>query len=302
MHAPARAETRRSRTEDDPLLVAIEAHWKACRERESVRRDPAHGGGLVAPIELLDARIPRDPPTARPLEGLEGLLAVTRADLVHVRVEDLGGARGVAIRPHEDTLGPHVHVDARVVPVEEAPHPLRRVHFLGGGEVLTALAPVALTVGHKVAVVDVRGPLDEHLDAGIDPGARGVREQQRDLGVALRVERLLRVADPRRYVDARCAVLVVGSDRPHDRLLPGIDRHVLARDELPERLADLLGQAGGHGPIYSSPVSSRARRAARSGARDPCRRPVASRARLRGPGPPPGPPPSSSTGAAPRDA
>src|SRR3712207_6989927 len=50
------------------------------------------------------------------------------------------------------SLRPHVHVHARVVPIERAAQELRRLHLLRGGKLHGGLVPVALAVRVEVAV------------------------------------------------------------------------------------------------------------------------------------------------------
>src|SRR5437763_1892544 len=67
-----------------------------------------------------------------------------------------------ALRPDEDPLGAHVHVDAVDVPAHEPVQRLWR-QLLGRLRQLgLALAPVALAVAREVLLVDARQALDEH--------------------------------------------------------------------------------------------------------------------------------------------
>ena len=94
------------------------------------------------------------------------------------------GSRGdVAAAPDVDALRPDVHVDARVVPAEEAPQRSSGgLISFGAGQLLARLALVAARGSRvEVAVVDVGRALHEHRRRRAQPAAGGVGEQQRDL-------------------------------------------------------------------------------------------------------------------------
>jgi hypothetical protein len=94
------------------------------------------------------------------------LLGVSGAHLLHVRVVELRLDGDVAARPHVDALGADVDVDARVVPGEHSPDPLRRMHAGRRRQLLDRLARVALPVCLQVVVIYFRTALDEH-DRGV---------------------------------------------------------------------------------------------------------------------------------------
>ena len=182
------------------------------------------------------------------------LLVVTRAHLLQVRVEQLGllGAGPPDVHP----LRPDVHVDPLEVPVEQALDRPGRQHRLRGGQLLHGLARVALAVRIEVAVVDRPGPLDENGGRIAHAGARGVGEEQRDLGVRGRVVGLFRIAKAGGDVDALGAGLVVRRHRPGDGLPAPVDRRVLGRDEPVEDLLDVLRQRAGHAPQFTPVTAS----------------------------------------------
>jgi hypothetical protein len=142
-----------------------------------------------------------------------------------------------------------VDVDPRQVPPDEAVEHLRRHLLLRGRQLLPHLAPVALAVGVEVAVVHLGRALDEHQGRALQAAAARIREQHRDLRVRARVVGLLRVAEPGGDVDAGVAGVVVGRERPGDRLPAPVDGGHLRRDEPVEDLLNGVGQRGGHGAI-----------------------------------------------------
>jgi hypothetical protein len=100
---------------------------------------------------------------------LRGLLAVPGADLLEMRAVDLGRLGHIAVRPDEDPLRAHVHVDAGVVPAQHPADRRRRMHVLRPRQLLLRLAEVAVGVCVEVALVDFGHALDEYLDAAFDP-------------------------------------------------------------------------------------------------------------------------------------
>jgi hypothetical protein len=230
----------------DSLHRRLGDHGYTGRERESVGSDPGQHGILVAVAELADPLVPYARPTLGWSEWLGWLLDVAGAHLLLVRVDHLRGLGVITVGPEEDTLGPDLHVEARVVPVEDPAQRLRGMHVLGHRQLLAGLAPVALAVGDQVAVVDLGRALDEHPAALVDPRARRIGEEQADPRVGAGVICLLRIAESRRDVDRLGAVVVIGGHRPGDRLLIGVDRRVLAGDVAGEGLADLVRERCGH--------------------------------------------------------
>jgi hypothetical protein len=167
---------------------------------------------------------------------------VSGADLLEVGVHQLRLARDVAAGPDVDALRTNVDVEARVVPEHEALEEVRRLHVLGGGQLLQRLALVALAIGVQVVVVDLRDALDEHHRRVLQAAACGIGEQQRHARVGARVERLLGVAEPGRHIDGAGALPVVGRHGPRDGMVGRVDRRVLGGDEAGEDLLDVLGQ------------------------------------------------------------
>src|ERR671937_2526831 len=125
----------------------------------------------MARAQLPPPATPRAGPPRRAGMRLERLLAVTRADLLDPSAEELRGLADLARGPDEDSLRPHLHVDAVEVPPEQPLEQARRQHVLGGRQLRERFAAVPLAVRREVGLVDLGRPLDEHLDAALDPGA-----------------------------------------------------------------------------------------------------------------------------------
>ena len=249
----------------DPARGGVDRDRDAHREREAVRGHEREHRVRIDPAQLLDALVPRR--ACRPRRRRAAtvrLLVVARANLLHVGVEELRLARGVAIRPDEDALGTYVDVEAGEVEAEQPLERLRRQQLLRTRQLLDRLAGVAHAVGLQVAGVHLRDSLHEHLRRALHPAAGGVREQQRDLRVVAGVLRLLRVAERGCHVDAWVALLVVRGERPADRPAARVHGRELRRDEPVEDLLDLGRQRGGHGRRLP-----RAQRSERSGKREP---------------------------------
>src|SRR5205085_9228497 len=135
------------------------------------------------------------------------------AHLLQVRTEQGGLAGTIALAPYVHALWSHVYIDPHEVPIEHAANRLRRVETLGSGKLREALARIALPVLHEVAVVDRGRALDQHRARIIDPRPGRVREEQRDLRIALRISGLLGMAEPRCHVDRAVARAVVRRHR-----------------------------------------------------------------------------------------
>ena len=217
------------------------------RDREAVRAQPAEHAGLVLAEEA---------PSGRPRPAAAG--GARRApsggsSMWPERTSSrwaswiVGLLRQVAVRPDEDPLGADLDVEPRVVPVEQAAQRLR-----AGASSSSPAASRRTRAGSARAFASrsssstVAVPWTSTLIALSSPDPVGSEKSRATLGWARASSAFFGIAEAGGHVDRRPARLVVGGDRPGDRLLPRVDGRELAGDEALEGVADLLRQGAGH--------------------------------------------------------
>ena len=178
--------------------AAVERDRDATGEREAVRRDErrAPAGRSASPSSSIRASQASAAALGRRREASSAPRRARSAPPRCASRCSSGSDRDVAARPDVRPLGPHVHVEARVVPAQEPARNSGGCMLLGRRQLLDRTRARSAGGWRRGRLVDLGRALDEHHRRVVQAAAAGLGEQQRDARVGLGVARLLRVAEP----------------------------------------------------------------------------------------------------------